>query len=260
MNGEAKQKQGGNKAEGTDTVRHGERKSRRRSESTEINEWRVGLKTEMRRWWGRMWRWIEMGEYPRSRESYYNPNTQNTKMLFSLWALHYGTMHYERTGRPANSGAHTQTHSSCAHLHTNTHTHTHTHSKTHVRTHNYLKSFQQHDDCNLHTRRTKCINTSTTENNIVGEIIQKVMCSHKQKQYSLSENRHWWEEVCVWQRDRGRHTVRWVRSNPRMETKNTSVHVRHVKEDTSWHLMPGKKDHTTSLCKQILASLNIAYL
>lgn len=31
------------------------------------------------------------------------------------------------------------------------------------------------------------------------------------------------------------------RSNPRMETKNTSVHVRHVKEDTSWHLMPGKK-------------------
>lgn len=32
-----------------------------------------------------------------------------------------------------------------------------------------------------------------------------------------------------------------VRSNPRMGTKNTSVHVRHVKEDTSWHLMPGKK-------------------
>lgn len=48
-------------------------------------------------------------------------------------------------------------------------------------------------------------------------------------------------QVCVWKRDRGRHTVRWVRSNPRMETKNTSVHVRHVKEDTSWHLMPGKK-------------------
>lgn len=49
MNGKAKQKQGGNKAEGIDTVRHGERKSRRRSEGTEINEWRVGLKTEMRR-------------------------------------------------------------------------------------------------------------------------------------------------------------------------------------------------------------------
>lgn len=124
MNGKAKQKQGGNKAEGIDTVRHGERKSRRRSEGTEINEWRVGLKTEMRRWWGRTWRWIEMGEYPRSRESYYNPNTQNTKMLFSLWALHYGTMHYERTGRPTDSGAHIQTHSSCAHLHTHTYTHT----------------------------------------------------------------------------------------------------------------------------------------
>lgn len=131
------------------------------------------------------------------------------------------------------------THTNSQQLCTPSHTHIHTHSKTH--THNYLKSFQQHDNCNLHTRRTKCINTSTTENNIVGEIIKKVMCSHKQKQYSLSENRHWWEEVRVWQRDRGRHTVRWVRSNPRMETKNTSVHVRHVKEDTSWHLMPGKK-------------------
>lgn len=47
--------------------------------------------------------------------------------------------------------------------------------------------------------------------------------------------------VCVWKRDRGRHTVKWMRSNPRMETKNTSVQVRRVKEDTSWHLMPGNK-------------------
>lgn len=29
---------------------------------------------------------VEMREHPRSRESYYNLNTQNTKMLFSLWA------------------------------------------------------------------------------------------------------------------------------------------------------------------------------
>lgn len=51
----------------------------------------------------------------------------------------------------------------------------------------------------------------------------------------------------------------WEAIHTTMETKNTSVHVRHVKEDTSWHLMPGKKVHTTSLCKQILAFLNIAY-
>lgn len=68
-----------------------------------------------------------MGEYPRSRESYYNPNTQNTKMLFSLWALHYGTMHYERTGRPANSGAHIQlTHTAAVHTQPQYDTFTHT--------------------------------------------------------------------------------------------------------------------------------------
>lgn len=37
----------------------------------------------------------------------------------------------------------------------------------------------------------------------------------------------------VSERGRRRRTVRWVRGNPIMETKNTRVHVRHVKEDTS---------------------------
>lgn len=58
MKGKAKKKkeeeEGRNKAERTDTVRHGKQKSRRRSEGTEINKWRDGLKTEMRRRWGRM--------------------------------------------------------------------------------------------------------------------------------------------------------------------------------------------------------------
>lgn len=59
-----------------------------------------------------------MGEYSRSRESYYNSNTQNTKM-FSLWALHYGTMNRQ-------AGLHTQVHmyeGTLAHTGTS-HTHT----------------------------------------------------------------------------------------------------------------------------------------
>ena len=102
----------------------------------------------------------------------------------------------------------------------------------------------------------------------------KIMCLHKQKQYSLSEDRHWWpnDRRCVSlrekerekqrkkKRERGRRTVRWVRHNPGMETGDTSVQVRHVKEDTSWHLMPGenKSRYMPFIVSKYCQSLNIA--
>lgn len=118
-------------------------------------------------------------------------------------------------------------------------THTETHSHTPINLFN-------HSNSNLSTRQTRCIDTSTTDKHSHWNHIRK-SCAHINRnstRYRRTDtDGRMTGRVCarVWETDKGRRTVRWRRRNPRMETKNTSVHVRHVKEDTSWHLMPGKK-------------------
>lgn len=124
--------------------------------------------------------------------------------------------------------------------------HTHTHAAVVLTSKPTVRHF--HTFCFFHSICMTTVicthdegNASAHTNNILGEIIWKKSCAHINRNSTRCRRTDTDERTCVWQRDRGRHTVRWVRSNPRMETKNTSVHVRHVKEDTSWHLMPGKK-------------------
>lgn len=110
-----------------------------------------------------MRRWTDTGEYPRSKESYYNPNTRNTKMLFSSWAPQYAQM----SRWPA------------LHRHMSARTHTHTQQLcTSARQRSHAPSFAK-----LHhsSRRATTICTQddgenarwSDENNIVGGIIIK---------------------------------------------------------------------------------------
>lgn len=146
-----------------------------------------------------------------------------------------------------------------AHIKRHTHTLTHTNIKD---THKSNSSFQPHDRRHLHTQPSKCTNISTADKRHSRWNYNRNVCAHINRNNTCFQRTDTDERrcVCVWERDKG-HAVKWVRSNPRMEkTKNTSAHVRRVKEDTSWHLMPENKITLCFfLCKQILAFLNIAY-
>lgn len=76
-----------------------------------------------------MRRWIEMGGFLRSRENYYNLNTQNTKIIFF-----YGAMSKQ-------AGLKTEMH---IYNKTNTHRHTFKFNKS-------LSSFQAHEHYYLNT-------------------------------------------------------------------------------------------------------------
>lgn len=126
-----------------------------------------------------------------------------------------------------------------------THTHTHTHSGC---AHLPASAEKLHHSICMAT--TICTQDDgenarwSDENNVVGGIIIKSqVLTQTETVLILGEQTLMRGRVSVWERERQRRDTRhdrWGR-DPRMETKNTSVHVRHVKEDISWYLMPGNK-------------------